>query len=112
MVALRFADQVDAEGNRYFRLPNDDGPAIVFWGRLIAAVNDAERCGNDGYCQQLRLYRTRGGRWVVQKIKSSGYRLPDDSFVAAETASLDEAFAVLGSGRMVSELYALARNQR
>jgi hypothetical protein len=105
MTNVAFAQDIDEQGNRLHRLPNDYGPVLIFRGRRVAGVSDRPRVSDSEHWRELHLYRTDRGTWVYQDITASGYRLPGDRYLAEEVESLDEAMARLGRRGLAPELY-------
>lgn len=98
--------------NTIYTLERTNEPALKFLGTLIGeASSGAERAASDysgqvGRYQEIELYKTVGGKYVISIANCTLWDGEDDEHIAEVCETEDEIYNFLGYGKMAQELYA------
>lgn len=89
----------------------DDGPSVAFNGKRIGEVSSSNNNANPSYSGStgrwtiLRLYRTRGGKFVCEKIGHSQWQGEKSRYSAAVCETEAEVTEFFKFGWLAKELY-------
>lgn len=104
----------DTEGDetmQEYTIKRDNDRNLRFTGILLGSAesnsNNASGnySGSTGRWTELRLYETKGGKYVCQSIGRTQWQGEHDRFSAVVATTLDEVYAFFGGGWLAKELY-------
>jgi hypothetical protein len=100
-------DEIEEEGEmtedmERFRVRQDNGPDLRFVGELIADVQSEEKVGRS---RRMKLWRTKGGRYVCQDIGITYWVNEVDRYQAQVCETEAEVIAFYGQGWLAKRLY-------
>ena len=97
-----------------FTIHRDDCPHISFTGELIAEAETSpetarsDYSGSTGRWQELKLYRTKGGKYICSRKDGSQWQGEHDRHEAAICDDHAGIVAFFGYDRLAMELYEAA----
>lgn len=97
-----------------FIVRRDDARDIKFIGNVIGCVESSPNNAHQNYSRQvgkhsvLRLYRTKGGKYVCEKVAFSQWQGAHTAYMAAYCKTSDEVFEFFGAGWLETELYEIS----
>ena len=97
-----------------FTLQRDGAPPLRFKGELLAETRSSpdrgrgDWSGATGRWTELRLYRTKGGKFVCQRINRTQWQGERDSFEAVVCQTENDVMEFFGWGWLAKDLYAEA----
>lgn len=90
----------------------DDDRNITFTGELIASASSSDDramgssySGSTGRWQVLKLYKSKSGKFIAQRINRTRWQGERDTYEAAVCSSNDEIIEFFGSGWLAKELF-------
>ncbi|MCB2403570.1 hypothetical protein [Rhizobium ruizarguesonis] len=102
------------EENTPITVERDDAPDISFLGVRIAGASSSgnsanpEFSGSVGRRTLIRLYRTKAGKFVCERIERSNWQGERDQYDAHVCDNISEIFNFFGHGWLAKSLYAEA----
>ena len=93
------------ETYRKIILPRDNAPRLAFMGSEIATVRSD---WSHGYQHELALYRTRGNRYICQRVTRTQWQGDHDRFAVEVVDDGNGIMRYFGHGLLAKELYAEA----
>jgi len=99
------AEILEEEGEgemKKFILERDGGPDLMFFGDRVAQVVSNETAGR---WLELNLFKSRGGKFICQKIKKTQWEGEYDFFDVKVCKTETEVKEYFGQGRLSKELY-------
>jgi len=94
-----------------FVLEISGGPNLKFVGEKIASTESSWKqarsdfSGETGRCEELTLYRTKGGSFVCYKASLTQWQGERDIYSGAVCKTEEEVCAFFGHGWLAKELY-------
>ncbi len=96
-----------------FQIEIDDAPDIKFSGDLIAKASSSpdtamgsSYSGSTGRWTKLRLYKTKGGKFVCEKVEKTQWQGERDTHLGKVCQSINGVFEFFGHDWLAKELYA------
>lgn len=90
----------------------DDDRNITFTGELIASASSSDDramgssySGSTGRWQVLKLYKSKSGKFIAQRINRTRWQGERDTYEAAVCSSNEEIIEFFGSGWLAKELF-------
>lgn len=90
-----------------FTLKRDYESELRFTGEEVARASSHSHRNNTRWTV-LRLFRTKGGKYVCQSIGHTLYENEEDRYAAVVAEDPEAVVAHYGHGRLAKELYDLA----
>lgn len=90
----------------------DNDRNLVFTGELIAKVSSSDDramgssySGETGRWQILKLYKSKSGKFIAQRISRTRWQGERDTYTAKVCSNHDEIVEFFGSGWLAKELF-------
>lgn len=91
----------------YITIERDNDRDLTFVGEELAQVSSADPYGNNGgRWTVLKLFKTRGGKYVCQSIGRTQWQGERDRYAAEVCDTEAQVIAFFGQGRLAKEIYA------
>lgn len=101
--------ETDDDDMEVITLERDDARDIRFTGKLVAQTSSREHSGpRSNRWTVLRLYKTKGGKWVAHQIGRTQWQGEQDRYSVVMADTDEELVERLGSGWLAKDLYWLA----
>lgn len=84
----------------------DNAPSIKFHGELVASVSNKQAYNGGGRWRVLRLFRTKGGKYICQSIGRTQWIGEEDRVSAAVCETKEDVIEFFGHTDLAKELYA------
>lgn len=102
----------DMEDQKQYSIERDNAPALEFTGVKIASVESSDNnavgssySGSTGRYQKLRLYKTRGGKFICEKIDITRWQGERNRHFAEVCATESEVISFFGQKWLAKEMY-------
>ena len=98
-----------------YTVVRDDDIDLQFKGEELASVCSSDNnasgssySGQTGVWQELALYKTKGGKFICERVNRTRWEGDRDSFQGAVCTTLEEVINFFGMGWLAKDLYAVA----
>lgn len=106
---LTETEDTDMTDLEVIEINRDNAPDLKFTGVQIASASSKDPYGsNNGRWTVLRLYRTKGGKFIAQSIGCTQWQGEKDRYAAEVCSNHAEVIKFFGHGRLAKEIYAEA----